>query len=530
MFRQIKQLTRIGLVNLFGINEFRYTKNSGKKQRYVLLAAAWAFVAALLIFYMTLLSLAYVGMGLSDVILMYFYTIASMVILFFSIFKAGDMIFSMKNYEIQASWPVSAASIIISRFVVMYVTDILLSLAVMLPGLGIYGWILRPSVLFYVYGIFGTLFLPILPLCIALIIGAAARAVGSRMKHKSIGVALLTLVFSIIVIGVSMMFSGNVEQMDITRIENMALVMKESLKKIYPPAWIYGKAVVEGRFLWILGLCAGTLILFICVIALLQRSFVTICSLLNVTSAKNNYKLGRQSQNSRMKALWQREFRRYFASSAYMSNTLIGYILMVIAAAALLFFETEKLETMIGIPGLVRRLWPLFLGFMPTMMPTTACSISMEGKSLWQLQSLPLRAKEVYDGKILLNLSLAAPFYAVSVLLSCIALKPQPLGVVLMILVPAVYIVFSAVAGLAVNMALPLLQWENEIQVVKQSGATAASLFIALAVWMVPTGILTAFPQWSAEAVQSVTLILVAGLTVVLYTKACRREIDYEAH
>ena len=99
-----------------------------------------------------------------------------------------------------------------------------------------------------------------------------------------------------------------------------------------------------------------------------------------------------------------------------------------------------------------------------------------------------------------------------------------------MILVPAVYIVFSAVAGLAVNMALPLLQWENEIQVVKQSGATAVSLFIAFAVWMVPTGILTAFPQWPAEAVQSVTLILVAGLTVVLYTKACRREIDYEAH
>ena len=160
----------MGLCNLFGINEVRHTRDSGKKQRFALLCGAWILIGLLLMSYMILLSFAYIGMGLADVLPMYFYTVASMVILFFSFFKAGDMVFSLRSYELQASWPVSTAAIVISRFMIMYVTDLLFSLLVMLPGFVIYGIKLHPAVSFYIYGMIGTLFLPMLPLCIALLL------------------------------------------------------------------------------------------------------------------------------------------------------------------------------------------------------------------------------------------------------------------------------------------------------------------------------------------------------------------------
>mgnify|MGYP006948539861 FL=1 len=527
MLRQINLLTRMGLCNLFGINEVRHTRDSGKKQRFALLCGAWILIGLLLMSYMILLSLAYIGMGLADVLPMYFYTVASMVILFFSFFKAGDMVFSLSSYELQASWPVSTAAIVISRFMIMYVTDLLFSLLVMIPGFVIYGIKLHPAVTFYIYGMIGTLFLPMLPLCIALLIGAVIRAIGSRMKHKSVGIALLTLVFSTAIVAVSMIYSNNMENMDMSRAKGMAVMVSQMLCKVYPPAWFFGKAVVEGRFLWILGLCAGVSALFLCVVGILQKYFVTICSLLNATSAKNNYKMGAQQQKSRIRALWQRELRRYFASSIYVSNTLIGYILAVIASAALLFFGPDKMEMMAGIPGLVYRLWPLLLGFMMAMMPTTACSISMEGKTLWRLQSLPLPAKEVYDGKILANLSLAAPFYVVSVILSIMALRPKADELVFIILVPAFYIAFSAVAGLTVNMALPLLKWDSEVQVVKQSGATFGILLVAFAVWLIPTGILFAFPQLPASIVFLSGMVILGILTTVLYVKIQRQKLDF---
>lgn len=526
MLTQIKILTRMELCNVFGINEARFTRDSQKKQRFIMLSVIWIFLALLLMFYMLLLSVAYISMGLADVLPMYFYTAASMVILFFSLLKAGNMMFSLKSFEIQASWPVSVTAIVISRFITMYVSNLLFSLVVMLPGLAVYGWVLHPAFSFYIYGILGTLFLPVLPLCIALLIGAAITAVGARMKHKNLGIALLTLAFSTAIIVVSFRFSQNVEHMGTAEFTDIALWITELLQKIYPPAWVYGKAVVEGRFLWILGLCAGMTALLVFVVAVLQKNFVTICSLLNATSAKNNYKLGTQIKSSKLKALWKRELRRYFASSVYVSNTFIGYILMAIVSAALLFFGAEKMETMIGIPGLVSRLWPLFLGFMPAMMPTTSCSISMEGKTFWRLQSLPLRPKEVYNGKILLNLSLAAPFYAISVILSILALGPGPLELIFLIFVPAFYIVFSAVAGLAVNMALPLLKWESEAHVVKQSGATLVSMLIAFAVWLVPTGILTAFPKLPVSVAFPAIMLILGILTAVFYVKIQGRELE----
>ena len=198
---------------------------------------------------------------------------------------------------------------------------------------------------------------------------------------------------------------------------------------------------------------------------------------------------------------------------------MFGYIFMVIASAALLIYTPGKFETMAGMSGLVNRVWPLTIGFMSAMMPTTACSLSMEGKNLWRLQSLPLNDRKIYDAKILLNLSLAAPFYILAVILSIAALHPGLIDGLFIICVPAAYILFSAVAGLSANMALPLLQWESEVQVVKQSGAALISILTAFAVWLIPTGITLAFPQLSSKMIFLLMLAALSVLTFILYRK-----------
>ncbi|MEI3266393.1 MAG: hypothetical protein V8R85_04345 [Frisingicoccus sp.] len=93
------------------------------------------------------------------------------------------------------------------------------------------------------------------------------------MRHKSLGIALLTLLFSLVIILASMGLSRDVKQMGTADFKNMAQVMTEMLQKLYPPAWVYGKAVVEGRFLWILGLCAAVFAFFVCVVGVLQKDF-----------------------------------------------------------------------------------------------------------------------------------------------------------------------------------------------------------------------------------------------------------------
>ena len=73
-----------------------------------------------------------------------------------------------------------------------------------------------------------------------------------------------------------MIFSNDVGNMDMSLAKGMAVLVSQALRKVYPPAWVFGKAVVEGRFLWIVGLCTGMLVLFLSIVGILQKYFVAI--------------------------------------------------------------------------------------------------------------------------------------------------------------------------------------------------------------------------------------------------------------
>ena len=51
MGRQIRLLTEISLRNLFGFNEFRFTKDKKKKSRYLLMGVLWFMLLFMLVSY-----------------------------------------------------------------------------------------------------------------------------------------------------------------------------------------------------------------------------------------------------------------------------------------------------------------------------------------------------------------------------------------------------------------------------------------------------------------------------------------------
>ena len=90
MIRQILMLCRLQLANLFGINEFRFTKDKTKKARFIGLGAVWIMLILMLVGYVTAFSYGLAGMGMTELIPMYLYAVASLLILVFSFFKAGN--------------------------------------------------------------------------------------------------------------------------------------------------------------------------------------------------------------------------------------------------------------------------------------------------------------------------------------------------------------------------------------------------------------------------------------------------------
>ncbi|MBQ3660582.1 MAG: hypothetical protein II907_00870, partial [Firmicutes bacterium] len=87
--------------------------------------------------------------------------------------------------------------------------------------------------------------------------------------------------------------------------------------------------------------------------------------------------------------------------------------------------------------------------------------------------SLPLEKKTLYQGKMLFNMYLTVPFMAFATLCMCISAKVPAAETALYLLEGFVLCAFSTTWGCVCGVRHMRLDWENEIEVVKQGTGVA---------------------------------------------------------
>ena len=322
MLKQVLYLSQIQLKNLFGINEMRYTKDKKKKATFVLLAVAYLLVILMVVGYIGSMSYAFHYLGMGEIVPMYLYTIISLVMLVLSFFKAGSVLFSMKSYDIMVSLPVTKSAILTSRFVTMYVTNLLFALIFMLPGLAVHIYFAKPGLSFYLISTLVILFAPLLPLTISSILGALIKGISSRMKKKNLVEVFLTMIIVVLFMTGSVSMGEQAENMDIEEIKLLLSMVTEELGGIFPPALWYHNAL-SGNLPQLLLLLFLPALIFTVFVWILSKKFQEICTGLNATYAKHNYKLERLKAEHVLMSLFKKERKLYFSSSLYVTNTII---------------------------------------------------------------------------------------------------------------------------------------------------------------------------------------------------------------
>lgn len=523
MLHQVKYLTAVQLCNLCGLNVVRFGRDKKKRCRFIGMGILYLLLLILLWGYLGIFTTEMIRIGIGEVVPFYLYMIASLIILCFSFFKAANIIFQQSTYELQISLPVSKAAVVTSRFLTMYVADLLVSLAVMLPGGILCAAMQKPGIHFYLWGMIGMVLLPCIPLALATAAGSVIYAVSSRMRHKNLISIILSMLLIIGIVAGNFTLAGHsegLEQIDISKLRSLAVILIEQIGRIYPPAKWFGISVTEGNVSSGMLLTAVSVLFVAALLGILQKYFVTICTAFHATAAGQDYKMERLKSNSVLKALWKRELKRYFASSVYVLNTIVGYVLLVMAAAALWLTGEKELLHMLGAPAGIDLvlILPFALTLIGNMMPMSACSVSMEGKQWWIAKTLPLTMKQILDGKLLANLSIALPFFAVAEVFVFLAVRPTVSEGIRLVLIPAAYTLFLSVAGLSINLAVPLMEWESEIRVVKQSASMMLQMLLGFVSALIPIGLM--FLLHIDQIFITVgTVILLFILTVVLYMR-----------
>ncbi len=476
MLRQIKILTGLELKRLFNINRVIHSKDQKEKSTYSGGLTAYIIVYVMMAAYIAMITGALCSLGLGDVALSVIVGISSAMIVLFGILNAGGVIFAKSGHDQLCSLPLYTESVVLSRFISMYLEDLVTSLLIVIPGCVVYGIMLKPSPLFYIYAFIAALFIPMLPLVFCTVVGTLISGIAAKIKRKSIFRTVIALALALGMMAVSTSM-GSVED-DPEAMADMMSGMGDKFTKLYPPSGWLARALYEESILGLLGFIALSVATLALTVWAVAKLYHPICNRLFASNAKHNYKLTALKSASVFKSMYKRELKRYFASSIYVTNTVMGPILGLAAVIALPFVWSDITATPMPID--LAKALPYVFGLVLTMAPTTTSAISMEGKEAWIAKSLPISAKPFVDSKLAVNLTLTLPVWLAATVSSAITLKTDLLGTLWIALILLSLIIFSSVAGLSLDKKFGSMEYDSEVQAVKQSMPVGLWLFVSM--------------------------------------------------
>lgn len=259
-------------------------------------------------------------------------------------------------------------------------------------------------------------------------------------------------------------------------------------------------------------------LLFVKVLSFKYKSLNTRIS---STYNKSNYEVNRLNSGNVLTALYSKELKRFLSSTIYVTNMVVGLVMSVIMSVAVVIVGSERLAIMVGLPKLA----PFILAAMIGMSNTSSVSLSLEGKNLWILKSLPLRLRDIYLSKILVNLTLTVPVALISGSLFIIGIKATLYQGLMMLVIPLIFAIFSATWGLFINYQFANYDWESETQVVKQSMSAVigmlGSLLIAVILGSVPV-----FLNDSGYAIYTTSIVvLLLGASHIMFKLLLKKRL-----
>ena len=208
-----------------------------------------------------------------------------------------------------------------------------------------------------------------------------------------------------------------------------------------------------------------------------------------------------------------------------MTNAAFGEVMCLIAGIAVIFVDVDGffknyLKNTPLTKEMIYPAIPFLVYFFIGMVSTPAFTPSLEGKNYWIVQSLPIKKKTLYQGKMLFNMILTVPFGLFTTLMLCISSKASLLSTVLYMVLIFCLCAFSTAWGCVCGVKHMRFDWENEIEVIKQgTGITAyilPNIFVTIA--MVPLSVFLGM-RFNRDIVAVIMIAVVSLLAVLSYMK-----------
>lgn len=462
-------------------NIYKYTKDKKKKRKVVGNYVGLTVIYLMLMVYSVAMCLGYGLAGIIDAAPAMCAMILSALAFFFTVFKTNGYLFNFKEYDMIMSLPFEASTVAGCKFLYMYIKALPWYISISLAMMIGYGFFAATSFAAYPIWIILTFFIPVIPMLFASLIGFFIAKVSSRFKATKIIRTVLTFAFIILCFFSRYIIDAVFRDGEVEETLESVSEKVDSAGRIYMPIKWFSDAVTRCSISDILLLLGSTVLLFALVFHLVGRSYNQINSALRSQATKKNYRMTSQKKRSVINAVAFKELRRLTGSPAYMVNACVGELMGALLGIFSLVIGFDRIVAIVtsNAPfdaSIVRPAIPFIAFFLIGMMSTTACSPSLEGKNYWIVQSLPIEKKTLYQGKMLFNMWLTVPFMAFSVLCMCISAGVPLMETIMDLVLGIALCAYSSAWGCVCGIRHMRLDWENEIEVIKQGAAVAIYL------------------------------------------------------
>ena len=393
---------------------------------------------------------------------------------FGSVFSTYSSLYLSKDNDLLLSMPIPVRCVMASRLLGVYLLGLMYAAVVIVPGVIVY-WLTAPVTAgTIVGGVLMVLLVSVIVMVLSCLLGWVVAKISLKLKNKS----FITVILSLLFLAAYYFVYYKAQALITLLVENAA---------------VYGMKIRGSAYLLYLFGCVGAGdwlamgIVTVTQAALLALTMWGIArSFLKIATATGSVKKVRFEHKavraqSTQRALFGKELRRFTASPNYMLNCGLGILMLTAAGIALIIKGGAPGQTLAdvfsGNVGVVPVLMCAAVCLLASMNDMAAPSVSLEGKSLWLAQSLPVVPWQVLRAKLDVQLVLTGVPVLFCALCMVITLPGSALEKVLLVVVALLYTLLSALAALALGLKMPNLTWTNETTPIKQSGCVMLSLF-----------------------------------------------------
>ena len=459
---QIIHLSKAKLLNTLPINDL-CGNNKQKRNISVLFVVVIVYMAINIGAFSVTTTMNLIHTGLVEYVYASLLSLTSIVLITLLLFTLNSLLFEGNDYEMLQSLPVSLRDIIASKLLIVYTFAFCFTCGMMLPGMVVHVLITH-AYLQFVFGIFSVVFVPVMPIGIAIIFGVGILYVASFAKHTTVLKILLSvLLFIGLMIGIYLLQS----------VDGLSTVMGLQMLRIYPPSLIFLKSNI-------LYACMSFVVSMLIFYMLTWKYEV-----LHKLSTKHRviYHDATFKYHSSFRALYQKEMKRFFGSYLAVINQGFGVIMLVTGSVLLVFVPPTMLFSMLKvsqIPVNMVDYIPLVIAGMLAFTFPSASSLSLEGKNLWIIQTAPIKILDIIFSKISVTLSLHLIGYVCAIIAVFLRFSLSVEQMIAVLLIPLAYSIFTAILGFALDYRFANYSWDNEVVPIKQNLQVGLTMLVSL--------------------------------------------------